>query len=392
MYTTYEEYYKRIVNFIREVYGGKDFIHLHAPYLDEEDKKRVLDSIEEGYVSYISSTVELFEESIKKYTGAKYCVATVNGTSALHISLLCLGVSEGDEVVTQPVTFVATCNAISYCGANPVFVDISKETLGMCPDSLYTFLKKYTFLDNAGNLINKETGRKIKACLPVYIFGHPPEMDAITEICKEFNIPVVEDSAQALGTWYKGKHAGLWGDVGIISFNGNKIITTGGGGCIITNREDIYKKAAHLVATAKIDHPFEYMHDTVGYNYRMPGLNASLGLSQMSKLKKILDVKRKLASKYCEFFKEINYLEFVNEPQNSYSNYWLNSIIFPSEELRTKFIKFCLDSGVQVRPLWRLMYKLPMYSECFKLNTPVAENFEGRVVSIPSGVVPQWMK
>jgi len=376
--------FELIVKFIKNLYG-KDFIPLHEPYFDEREKEWLIKTIESTFVSSVGPFVEEFENKIAKYTGAKYAVATVNGTSALHLALLAVGVKEGDEVITQPLTFVATCNAIKYCGANPVFVDVSEKTLGMSAESLEYFLKKFVAIKN-GRAYNKVTKRRISACVPVHIFGHPTEIDQIVELCKSYNIAVVEDSAEALGSFYKGKHLGTFGDAGIISFNGNKIITTGGGGMVITNNEGIAKKVKHLSQVAKIPHPYEYYHDTLGYNYRMPNINAALGLAQMEKLERFVETKRDLAEIYKEFFKNFEGIEFIEEPKEAKSNYWLNAIRLPSKKERNQFLEYANKNGVQARGVWTLMYKLPMYRGCFKIDTPTAEDLEAKIVNIPSGI------
>jgi len=376
--------YKKIVDFIKELYASSE-VFLHEPFLGEEEKQYLLKAVESGFVSSVGPFVEEFEKKFAQYVGTKYAVATVNGTSALHLALISVGVEKGDEVITQPLTFVATCNAIKYCGAEPVFVDISEKTLGMSVESLEFFLKKFVEIKN-GEPYNKVTKRRIKACVPVHIFGHPAEIDQIVELCGNYNIAVVEDSAEALGSLYKGKQVGTFGDIGIFSFNGNKIITTGGGGMIVTNNPSLAEKVKHLSSTAKIKHPYEYYHDLVGYNYRMPNINASLGLAQLSKVEKFVELKRNLARLYEEFFKTLDGIEFLREPPNSRSNYWLNAIKFPSKKERTEFLEFSNKEGVQTRAVWTPMHKLPMYKNCFKIETPNAEKLWELVVNIPSGV------
>ncbi|EDP73501.1 LegC family aminotransferase, partial [Hydrogenivirga sp. 128-5-R1-1] len=344
-----------------------------------------LDTIRSTFVSSVGEYVNEFERKIAKYTGAKFAVATVNGTSALHTALLLSGVKEGDEVITQLLTFVATCNAIKYCGAEPVFVDISLKTLGMSPESLKEFLDKNAEERN-GYAYNKITGRRIKACVPMHTFGHPVEIDKIIEICSEYNIDVIEDAAESLGSFYKNKHTGTFGKFGVLSFNGNKIITTGGGGMILTNDEELAKKAKHITTTAKVPHPYEYFHDEIGYNYRMPNINAALGVAQLEQLENFLKIKRKIAQEYKIFFDKKG-INFFTEPENSYSNYWLNAVILDNKKQRDEFLEITNKNGIQTRPVWTLMYKLPMYKNCFKTDTPNAEYIEERVVNIPSGVI-----
>jgi aminotransferase in exopolysaccharide biosynthesis len=373
-----------IIKFIRNLYKTEDLIPLHAPVFNGNEEKYVIDTIHSTYVSYVGGYVNKFEEKIAEYTGSKYAIATVNGTSALHIALILARVQEGDEVITQPVTFVATCNAIKYCNAYPVFVDISLKTLGMDPKSLERFLVEFVEMRD-GYAYNKKTGRRIKACVPVHVFGHPVEIDEIVEICEKYNIVVVEDAAEALGSFYKNKHAGTFGDIGILSSNGNKIITTGGGGMILTDDETLAKKAKHITTTAKVSHPYEYFHDEIGYNYRMPNINAALGLAQLENLEEFVKIKRWIAQEYKKFFDEIG-IKFFTEPENSRSNYWLNAIILNNKEERDKFLKITNENGIQTRPVWTLIYKLPMYKDCFKIETPNAEYIEEKLVNIPSGV------
>ena len=377
--------YKEIIDFIRKLYNTDDFIPLHAPVFKGNEEKYVLDTIRSTFVSSVGEYVNEFERKIAEYTGAKFAVATVNGTSALHIALLLSGVKEGDEVITQPLTFVATCNAIKYCGAEPAFVDISLKTLGMSPESLKEFLDKNVEVKN-GYAYNKRTGKRIKACVPMHTFGHPVEIDKIVEICSKYNIDVIEDAAESLGSFYKNKHTGTFGKFGILSFNGNKIITTGGGGMILTNDEELAKKAKHITTTAKVPHPYEYFHDEVGYNYRMPNINAALGVAQFEQLENFLKIKRKIAQEYKIFFDKKG-INFFTEPENSYSNYWLNAIILDNKKQRDEFLEITNKNGIQTRPVWTLMYRLPMYKSCFKADAPNAEYIEKRAVNIPSGVI-----
>ena len=375
--------FKNIVEFIRNIYK-KDFVALHEPVFIGNEKKYLNDCIDSTFVSSIGKYVDKFEKKIVEYTGVKYAISTVNGTAALHIALLLAGVKENDEVITQPLTFVATCNAIKYCGANPVFVDISLKTLGMSLGSLKKFLDNYTEMKN-GCAYNKRTGRKIKACVPMHAFGHPVEIDKIIEVCNEYNVDVIEDAAESLGSFYKKEHTGTFGKFGILSFNGNKIVTTGGGGMILTNDRELSKKAEHLTTTAKVSHPYEYFHDEIGYNYRMPNINAALGVAQIEKIEDFVKIKRKIAHEYKIFFDKIG-IKFFTEPKNCRSNYWLNAIILENKKQRDEFLEMTNKNGIQTRPAWTLMYKLPMYKDCFKIDTPNAEYIEERLVNIPSGV------
>ncbi len=372
-----------IIDFIRDIYQTSEFIPLHEPKFIGNEKKYVLDCIDSTFVSSVGKYVDRFEQMMADYTGAKYAVATVNGTAALHIALKLVGVDQGDEVITQPVSFVATCNAISYCGAKPVFVDVDRNTLGMSPDSLRAFLSANTTL-TADGCINKTTGRKISAVVPMHTFGHPCRIDVIAKICDEFRIGLIEDAAESLGSFYRGKHTGTFGKLAAFSFNGNKTITTGGGGMIITDDEAIAKRAKHITTTAKQSHPFEFIHDEIGYNYRLPNINAALGCAQMENLPRLLENKRTIASKYAEFFSHSPNTLFVAEPTQSTSNYWLNALVLEDKQARDMFLKELNEAGVMVRPIWRLMNELSMFRDCQCADLSNAEWLEERVVNIPS--------
>lgn len=376
--------FDKIVSYIKSIYK-REIVPLHEPVFMGNEKKYLCECIETTYVSYIGDFVIRFENMISEFVGSKYAIAVANGTVGLFISLKTIGVESGDEVITQPLTFVATANAISHAGAYPVFVDVDLDTLGMSPESLNQFLENCTeFRD--GKLINKYTKRRISAILPVHVFGHPCRIDEIIEIAKCYNLSVVEDAAEALGSFYKGKHCGTFGKIGIFSFNGNKIITTGGGGMIVTNDENLARRIKHITATAKVPHPYKYYHDEVGYNFRMPNVNAALGVAQMEYIHRILESKRNIADMYKKFFSEIG-VDYIDEPNGAKSNFWLNSIMLANKEERDDFLEYSNNNGVQTRPVWTLMHKLPMYKDCFKIYTPNAEYLEERVVNIPSGVV-----
>jgi perosamine synthetase len=377
--------YKDTIDFIRSIYGSERVIPLHEPRFIGNEKKYLNDCIDSTFVSSTGKFVDEFEEKIAKYTGAKYAVATSNGTSALHIALLLANVAKNDEVITQPLTFVATCNAISYCGANPIFIDVDKETMGLSPLSLQAYLKKNAFIKNQ-QCINNNTGRVIKACVPMHTFGQPCRIDEIKEICDKYNISLIEDAAESLGSFYKDKHTGTFGQMGVISFNGNKIITGGGGGCVITDDEILAKRAKHLTTAAKVSHKWEYIHDMIGYNYRMPNLNAALLVAQLENLESFLLNKRELAMMYKDFFSD-KACHFVEESLHSKSNYWLNTIILKDKEQRDLFLEEANSKGVTIRPVWTLMNKLTMFkhSQCDGLTN--VEWLEERVVNIPSSVV-----
>ena len=377
-----------VVQFIQSTYITTDCIPLHEPKFLGNEKKYLNECIDSTFVSSVGKFVDEFESKIASYIGAKYVVATSNGTSALHISLLISGVESGDEVITQPLTFVATCNAISYCNAAPVFIDVDKDTMGMSPVALESFLKANTTVKNQ-QCVNKSTGSIIKACIPMHTFGHPCRIKEIQRICKEWHITLVEDSAESLGSYYKNKHTGTYGELGIISFNGNKVITSGGGGCIITDNEVFAKKAKHMTTTAKEPHKWKYTHDMIGYNYRMPNINAALIVAQLEQLDGFLKSKRLLANDYKEFFQDSD-IEFATELENSKPNYWLNAIILRDKEQRNLFLDTTNSKGVMTRPIWTLMNKLPMFkdSQCGDLTN--SEWLEQRVVNIPSSVVKDW--
>jgi len=377
--------YEDVINFIQDVYQTTDFIPLHEPCFIGNEKKYLNECIESTFVSSVGKFVDEFEEKISDYTGAKYAVATSSGTSALHIALLLANVKENDEVITQPLTFVATCNAINYCGAQPIFLDVDKDTMGLSPSALKAFLENNTSVKNQ-QCVNNKTGRVIKACVPMHTFGHPCRIDEIKEICDKYHIFLIEDAAESVGSTYKGRHTGTFGQVGVMSFNGNKIITAGGGGCIVTNDKALAKKAKHLTTTAKVQHKWDFNHDMVGYNYRMPNLNASLLVAQLENLDNFISSKRKLANVYETFFNSNNYV-FVKEPMDSKSNYWLNAIILKDKQKRDEFLDETNSSGIMTRPIWTLMNKLPMfgYAQCDSLKN--SEWLEDRVVNIPSSAI-----
>lgn len=377
--------FEKIADFIKSLYPTENPVPLHAPRFSGNEKKYLIDCIDSTYVSYVGQYVSRFEDEIRQFTGAKYAVAVSSGTAALHIALLLAEVAPGDEVITQPLTFVATANAIAYCNAQPVFVDVERPTLGLDPDKLNHFLLNNTIIKSNGRCYNRTTGRKIAACVPMHTFGHPARIDQIIEICKRYHIPVIEDAAEALGSFYNGQHAGTFTNAGILSFNGNKPVTTGGGGMIITNDEACATMAKHLTTTAKQPHPWEFVHDHVGYNYRMPNINAAVGCAQMEGIAGVLENKRATARMYDQFFQEIG-MPFVTEPANALSNYWLNSIIFKDRSERDQFLAFARGKDIQARPVWTLMPNLPMYRHCQCTSLEIAMWLEDRLVNIPSSV------
>jgi perosamine synthetase len=377
--------FKDVIQFIKKIYKTTGFIPLHEPRFLGNEKQYLNECIDSTFVSSAGKFVNEFEEKIANYTGAKYAIATSNGTSALHISLLLANVGRGDEVITQPLTFVATCNSISYCGANPVFVDVDRDTIGLSPYALKYFLENNTSIIDQ-QCINNNTGKVIKACVPMHTFGHPCRIDEIKDICDKYYIFLIEDAAESVGSLYKDKHTGTFGQVGVMSFNGNKIITAGGGGCIVTNDKAIAKKAKHLTTTAKAPHKWDFYHDMVGYNYRMPNLNAALLVAQLENLDSFIDSKRKLAKIYKDFFNGTDYF-FIKEIFESRSNYWLNSILLKNKQQRDEFLDETNSSGIMTRPIWILMNKLPMFRRAQCGNLKNSEWLEDRVVNIPSSAI-----
>ncbi|MFA6060407.1 MAG: LegC family aminotransferase [Taibaiella sp.] len=377
---------KDILAFIRKTFNEeKEFIPLHAPTFGGNEKKYLEETIDSTFVSSVGAFVNKFEEEIAKYTGAKYAVACVNGTNALHLALLVNDVLANDEVLSQALTFIATANAISYCCAVPVFIDVDKDTLGMSPQALQSFLENNAEKKQDGFTYNKTTGRRIKACVPMHTFGLPLRIDEVVAICKEWNISLIEDAAESLGSYYKGVHTGRSGIIGTFSFNGNKTITCGGGGALITDDEALAKRAKHLTTQAKVPHPWRFMHDEIGYNYRMPNLNAALACAQLEQLDSFLENKRELANLYKEFFGGTT-IQFVTEIENTKANYWLNAVLLNDENERDEFLKVTNENGVMTRPVWDLMNTLPMFNDCQHDGLENSKWLADRIVNIPSSV------
>jgi perosamine synthetase len=374
-----------IVSFVKKKYPGQNFIPLHIPVFDGNEKKYLMDTIDSTYVSSVGSYVTRFEEMMCEVTGSKYAIAIVNGTNALHISLLLAGVVHNDETLTQSLTFIATCNAISYIGSKPVFIDIDKDTLGMSPSALSEFLERNAEIGSDGFTYNKTSGSRIKACVPMHTFGFPCRIDEIAIICNKYNIILIEDAAEAIGSYYKGRHVGSFGSLGTFSFNGNKTITSGGGGAIITNDEIIAKKAKHLTNQAKLPHPWAFIHDEVGYNYRMPNLNAALACAQLEQLSDFIENKRNLANEYSSFFRG-SAIQYIDELPESKANYWLNSILLSNINERNDFLKYANENGVMSRPAWELMHRLPMFSSFERDSMKNSEWVADRLVNLPSSV------
>lgn len=377
--------FKALVQLIREWYGIEGPIPLHAPVFGSRERELVLDTIDSTFVSSMGEYVGQFERQVVEYTGSKYAVAMVNGTAALQLALELAGVEPGDEVITQPLTFVATPNAIVHAGASPVFVDVDRDTLGMSPHALDVFLKENVRL-KAGQPWNKNTGRRIGGLVPMHTLGHPCRIRALCELAGEWRIPLVEDAAEALGSWSAGQHCGTFGKLGVLSFNGNKTITSGGGGMILTQDEVLARKGKHLTTTAKLSRGWDFFHDQVGYNFRLPNLNAALACAQMERLSQILDEKRALAQAYARYFENEKWADFLKEPENTKSNYWLCSIALSDETLKEAFLAFTNHENIMTRPFWELMTKLPMYETHFSGPLDNAEWLAKRVVSLPSSV------
>jgi len=376
--------FEAVTNFIQKTFQTETFLPLHEPRFIGNEKAYLNECIDSTFVSSVGAFVDRFEKEFAAYVGSKYAVATVNGTAALHIALLLADVEQDDEVITQPLTFIATANAISYIGANPIFVDVDRDTMGLSPDALKTFLETHCELSDA-RCINTTSGKTIKACVPMHTFGHPCRIDEIKALCDQWHIALVEDAAESLGSTYKNRHTGTFGILGAFSFNGNKIITSGGGGVIVTDDEELAKRAKHITTTAKIPHRWEYVHDEIAYNYRLPNLNAALLCAQMEKLDLFLENKRLLTSEYGSFFDAAS-ITMVREPMNARSNYWLQTLILNDKEEQESFLTYTNDHGVMTRPIWRLMNKLEMFkgSQCDDLSNALW--LEERVVNIPSGV------
>lgn len=379
---------KDIIAFVRKVFNEPaGFIPLHAPYFGGNEKAYVTDTIDSTFVSSVGAYVTRFEEMMKEITGAKHAIATVNGTTALHLALIMAGLKPGEEVITQSLTFVATANAVTHAGGIPVFLDVDRQTLGLSPDAVAAFLEENATLDDHGACINKTTGRRIAACVPMHTFGFPVVIDKLAEVCAKWNIPVVEDAAESLGSYYKGKHTGTFGLLGTFSFNGNKTVTCGGGGAIVTNDDNIAHMTKHLSTTAKIPHAWEFVHDAVAYNYRMPNINAALACAQLEQLSAFIANKRELSGLYQDFFHRSPFT-FVGEQPDSKANYWLNTVIFPDHEQQQAFLAESNAAKVMTRPIWQLMNKLPMYAGCQTDRLEQASWLEQRVVNLPSSIRP----
>ncbi|UKJ46046.1 LegC family aminotransferase [Lysinibacillus sp. JK80] len=370
---------------IKQLYG-KEFVPLHEPTFNEKEVEYVTDCIETGWVSSVGAYVTRFEEDLAKFVGVKRAVAVVNGTASLHIALKAVGVEAQDEVLMPSLTFIATANAVSYLQAVPHFVDVNEETLGVDPVKLEQYLVQIGEM-RGGVLFNKQTNRRIKALVPMHTFGHPCMMDELVAICEKYHIVLVEDAAESLGSYYKGKHTGTFGKVSAMSFNGNKIMTTGGGGAILTDDEELANYMKHITTTAKVPHKWEFVHDEIGYNYRMPNINAALGCAQLEKLRIFIEQKRSLTNFYDELVATIDGVRLMKEPVHTSSNYWLQTIVLDETYKRDEVLQLLNDEGIMSRPIWTPMHELGMYKGCPRMDLMVTEKLKRKVINIPSTAI-----
>ncbi len=377
--------YEKTIKFIKELYGNQEFTPLSVPKFVGNEKKYLYECIDTTFVSSVGKFVDRFENDMAAYTGAKKTVVCVSGTNALHMAMMLVGAERDDEVLTQALTFIATCNAISYIGAHPVFIDVDKSTMGLSPDALKAWLEKNAEIRNR-QCYNKHTGHRVKACVPMHTFGHPVRIEEIAAVCAEYYIELVEDAAESIGSKYKGIHTGLFGKVGALSFNGNKTITTGGGGMLLFMDEELGALAKHLTTQAKVPHRWEFRHDHIGYNYRMPNINAALGCAQLEHLDEFIADKRATAAAYADYFKNVDDIDIFTEPADSFSNYWLNAVILKDRDAQQAFLQETNDNGVMTRPIWELMNRLPMFENCEHDSLENTLWFADRVVNIPSSV------
>ncbi|WP_417857481.1 MULTISPECIES: LegC family aminotransferase [Flavobacteriaceae] len=375
---------KNTISFIKDTFNSNEFIPLHEPRFIGNEKKYLMNTIDTTFVSSVGAYVDSFEEKIQTITQTKKAVAVVNGTAGIQVALRLVGVKANDEVITQALTFVATANAISYNNASPIFLDVDLDTMGLSPTAVSDFLEEFGELREDG-CYNKKTGKRIAACLPMHTFGFPVRLDELIKVCEKWRIPIVEDAAESLGSEYKSKPTGSFGNVGVFSFNGNKIVTCGGGGAIVSNNEVLGEKAKYLTTTAKKPHPYEYYHEELGYNFRMPNLNAALACAQLESLDTFLVNKRNLAKEYANFFLKQN-IQFRTEMTNTKANYWLMCVELENKRERDVFLKETNANKVMTRPIWQLMFRLPMYKEFQRDNQRNALFLEERIVNIPSSV------
>jgi perosamine synthetase len=375
----------QLMTAVRSVIGTTPAV-LHEPDFGGSEGRYVKECIESTFVSSVGRFVTDFEAALADYVGVRHSVAVVNGTAALQVALVMAGVEPGDEVIVPSLTFVGTANAVRHAGADPHFVDSEETSLGLDPDALRRHLSRISRLDG-GALRNRQTDRRIAAVVPVHVFGHPADITGIDTVCSEFGIPVVEDAAQSLGSFYGSRHTGTTGVISAVSFNGNKIVTTGGGGALLTDDDDLAARAKHLTTTAKRAHPWRFDHDAVAWNYRMPNINAALGCAQMERLPQFVEAKRRLATRYADAVSAIPGVQFIWERHGTFSNYWLSAIrlIGADMAIRDEAISAFISAGIGVRPVWSLLHKLPMYANCSRAALPVAERLEQEIINLPSG-------
>lgn len=376
---------KDLISFIRDRFHTGDAIPLHAPIFGQSDRDYVLDCLDSTFVSSVGAYIPRFERAFADVTGTTSAVAVVNGTAALHMALHLAGVGPGDLVITQSLSFVATCNAITYCGAQPLFADVDQGSMGLSPRAVDDLLSNLALKTEEG-VIEKSSGRRIRACVPMHTFGHPVNLDELVRVCENWGIVLIEDAAEALGSLYHGKHVGAHGLIGAYSFNGNKIVTTGGGGMLTFNDAALGARAKHLTTTAKMAHAWGFQHDEVGYNYRMPNLNAALGCAQLERLEPYLKAKRALAADYQDFFKG-NEVVFCAEPPGTRSNYWLCTVLCPDAATRTNFLEETNSNGVMTRPVWTPMHQLAIYSNAPRGPLPITEFLAERLLNLPSSAL-----
>jgi aminotransferase in exopolysaccharide biosynthesis len=375
---------KNIIHFIQDYYKTKKFVGLHEPRFIGNEKKYLIDAVDSTFVSSIGQYVNKFEKDVCTFTKTNSALSVVNGTAAIQLSFYLSGVKNNDLVISPSLTFVAACNVLIHMGAEPLFVDVNKDTLGLCPIALELYLNENAVIEG-NNCIHKLSKRRIRAIIPMHTFGHPVQMDEIIKISNKWNLSLIEDAAEAFGSKYKGKYCGTLSEMGCFSFNGNKTITTGGGGMVLFTNSEIAKRARHLSTTAKMPHAYEFFHDEAGFNLRMPNINAALGVAQLESINIYIKRKRNLAAQYKEFFKDTNYL-FVDEPEYSESNFWLNSIICENIKSRNEFLKTTNDAEVMTRPVWELMSNLPAFKDCYKGDLSNSLWLRDRLVNIPSSV------
>lgn len=373
-----------ILSAIRSVVKSESVV-LHEPSFQGNEWLYVKECLDTTFVSSVGKFVDRFEKDLAEYTGAKYAVAVTNGTAAMHVALLLAGVKQGDEVLVPALTFVATANAVSYCGALSHFVDSEERTLGIDPYALRAYLSDITELRN-GVCVNCESERVVRALVPVHVFGHPADLDGLLAVAHDFHLALVEDAAESLGSCYHGKHTGTFGLLGTLSFNGNKTITTGGGGAILTDNAELARHAKHLTTTAKVPHRWEYVHDEIGYNYRLPNINSAFGCAQLEQLPGFLKSKRRLYGCYREAFADLPQVHLMAEPEGCHSNYWLQTLILDEAvvEQRDAILAATNNAGLMTRPSWTLMHKLKPFRHCPRMELPVAESLERRLINLPS--------